>query len=357
MRKLIHILALSLLFTTLSCERRPLLEMSNTHYIRVYIDEVIPNVTTGFYNESNRRPTYNAPGILRVTLADPETGAAKAERFLRNMGMDENGRYYDGYIVADPGVYSLMVYNFDVETTQVKDINNHFDAKAFTGEIASHLKSNIPSRSRRNSTKQKNQGFDKVVYDPDHMFRVACPDVLVPYVDFVDTLKTPEGKYFRAESMVQSYYLQVRVKGLEFASSSVGLLTGVAGSGWLMDGRMDKEDPVTVYFDMFPGQGPASGMVKGDEGTVTVYTTFNTFGKIPAQQNHLEVTFDFLTVYGDPYSETLDITDVFATKEAQENRWLLIDHTIEIPEPPKVGGGGFDPGLDDWKDVESDVII
>ena len=358
MKKHIRILFICLLLPILSCERRPLVDLVNTHYIRVYIDEDIPNVTTGFYNESNVRPYYSSPGILRVTLADPQTGMTVSERFLRNIGEDHRGRYYDGYIVADPGTYSLLVYNFDMETTQVSDINNHLTTKAYTNEISAHQKSKIPSRSQLMASPSKAPGYDKVVYDPDHLFKVSCPEVVIPYADYIDTLKTPDGKYFRAESMIKSYYLQVRVKGLEFASSSVGLLTGVSGSGWIRSGDMDIIDPVTVYFNMFPGEGGAAGIVRGDDGSeVTVYTTFNTFGKIPEMSNHLEITFDFLTVYGKPYSETLDITDVFATDDAKKHRWLLIDHTIVIPEPPKVGGGGFDPGLEDWSDIEQDMII
>ena len=70
--------------------------MSNTHYVRVYVNESIQNVTTGFYNEGYTRPEYKSPDVLRVFLADPQTGRVKAERFLRNNDRDENGLYYDG---------------------------------------------------------------------------------------------------------------------------------------------------------------------------------------------------------------------------------------------------------------------
>jgi len=55
----------------------------------------------------------------------------------------------------------------------------------------------------------------------------------------------------------------------------------------------------------------------------------------------------------------LDVTHVFATKEAVENQWLLLDHTIEIPDPPPAsgGGGGFSPGVDEWGDVNADITI
>ena len=39
--------------------------------------------------------------------------------------------------------------------------------------------------------------------------------------------------------------------------------------------------------------------------------------------------------------------------------WLLLDDEIEIPEPPDEpgSGGGFEPGVDDWDDIETDIII
>ena len=361
MRNLMRILLLAVVLLASSCERRPLVELSNTHYVRVYINEEIKNVTTGFYDESNARPEYKTPSILRVTLADPSTGRVCAERFLRNIGEDENGKYYDGYIAVAPGYYSFMAYNFDTETTRILDINHHFRAKAYTNEIATHLKTKIPSRANLDASTKSN-GYNKVIYESDHLFRVGCSDVYIPYTDYVDTLRTPEGAYFKAESMVKSYYLQVRVAGMEYASSSVGLLTGVAGSGWIHSGTMDVEDPATVYFEMLPGQTKATGVVKSaEDGVLTIYTTFNTFGKIEEQESELEITFDFLTIYGKPYSETIDITDLFYTKEAVENQWLLIDHTIVIPEPPDFPGGnpsgGFNPGVDDWNDIKTEIII
>lgn len=363
MRSILHILAaVTVLLMSASCERRPLMDLSNTHYVRVYINEDIKNVTTGFYDTSHNRPDYSSPDVLRVVLADPQTGAVKAERFLRDKGSDEKGTYYEGYIIAQPGEYRLLAYNFDTETVVISDANNHSQAKASTNEIASHLRSRIPSRSSQ-SYKQSagTKAPESIVYDPDHLFLANCGDLLVPYVEDVDTLKTRDGEHFSANTVVTSYYLQVKVKGMQYVSSSVALLTGMSGSVWLSDGSMDKEHEVTVYFEMVAGgENSASGISsKASSDEVLIYTTFNTFGKLPDAANNLEITFDFLTVYGKPYSATFDITDEFHTPEAIEHHWLLLDQTIEIPEPPEGGdsGGGFTPSVDDWSDVESDIVM
>ena len=42
----------------ISCEHRVLEDPINTHYIRIYFDQNIKNVTCGFYNENLEKPHY-----------------------------------------------------------------------------------------------------------------------------------------------------------------------------------------------------------------------------------------------------------------------------------------------------------
>ena len=340
--------------TFVACERRPLVEAGNTHYVRVYIDENIKNVTHGFYNEAHESSAFlKTPDVMRLILADPVTGAPRAERFLRNKGVDAKGTYYDGYIIADHGTYSLLAYNYDTETTIVTNNGNNADTKAFTNEIASHLREQISSRADVKD--------ERIAYEPDHLYHVMEEEVYIPLKETIDTITPRDGGDFVATSSVKSYYLQVRVKGIEYASSTVGLLTGLSGSIWLKENIIDETDSVTVYFELSPNSLSPTGIMRtgNKDDVVTLYTTFRTFGKIPQMQNRLEITFDFLTTYGKSYSETIDITDLFSSPTAINNQWLLIDHTIEIPEPPpsEGEGGGFKPSVGEWGDVNEDIII
>ncbi len=357
MKKTVYIVLFGILFLY-GCERRDIVELNNTHYVRVYINEELKNVTCGFYDQNNKKPDYDSPDVLRLFLADPQTGELKAERFLRNRGTDSKGTYYEGYIIAEPGNYTLLAYNYDTESTVIANSNNHIDAKATTNEIAAHLRTKIPSRTYFNSGPDgKAFESEKIVYDPDHLFCANCGEVVVPHSFFVDTLRTPEGNHFYAESIVKSYYLQVRVKGLKYTTSSVGLLTGMSGSSWCNGSGMDEQDNVTLYFELLKDNSEP-GVSKSQESDVaTIYTTLSTFGRLPKSTNELKITFDFLTIYGEPYSETLDISNLFFTPEGMEKQWLLVDHTIVIPDPPKYGGDGFKPIVDEWEDIESDIII
>lgn len=345
-----------------SCERRPLEDLSNTHYVRVYVNEDILNVTQGFYNPEYARPAYDSPQIMRIVLADPQTGLTRADRYLRTIGHDERGTYYEGYVIADPGEYDVFAYNFDTEVTLINHPNDFSNAFAYTNEIASHLRTRLYSRFLTKAPAPD----DKIVYDADNLFVARSRGVQVPYSNKIDTLRTVQGDYFEAESLVKYYYLQVRVKNIRYAISASSLLDGMSGSAQLSSGLMNEDDPVTVYFEMIPGgESPAAGIspVKGDstagstDDMVIIYTTFGTFGKIPSLESNLSITFDFTTVYGQPYFETFDITDLFLTEDAIVRQWLLIDKTIVIPDPPKGSSGGFRPGVDEWGDVYTDIII
>lgn len=329
------------------CHRRPLVDVENTHYVRVYLDEELLNVTTGFYDESRRKPAYSTPSIMRVALFDPVSGRVVSERYLRGRGRDERGAYCDGYIAAAPGDYRLLTYNFGTESTVLRRENDYSSAEAYTNDIAAHLYNYLPSRADGDDA-------ECIVYDPDHLFVDVCERVHIPYRSHVDTLRNEHGDFFTGRSVVKSYYLQIRVRGMQYASTAVSLLTGMAGSAMLHDRRMRTDNPVTLYFEMMRSDDKSAR--DAEDGMTVIYTTFNTFGKLPDGDNRLEVAFDFITSDGRALSATLDITDKFSEPDAVEHQWIILDPVIEIPEPEKPGGG-FVPGVNDWGEINTDIII
>ena len=96
-------------FLLVGCEHRELSDPNTGHYLRIYWDEEIKNVTCGFYDESLNHPEYKRPYVMRVVLADPASGRVVSERYFQNNGEDERGYYIDGYIGAEPGTYNLLV--------------------------------------------------------------------------------------------------------------------------------------------------------------------------------------------------------------------------------------------------------
>ena len=386
MRRLALILLSLIALVNLSCERRELVELSNTHYVRVYIKEDIKNVTTGFHPNAQNRPSYDRPDILRLLLADPETGKVKAERFLRTRKEDKRGVYYEGYVVAAPGRYDMIAYNFDTQVCIVRNYNDFNKSEVFTNEIATYLRSRVSKNAMKVVQKNMQREMyrvaqklalkgqqkvtkagediteERIVYDPDHFFLANCGDVYVTYSGELDTLKTPDNDFFTAESVVKSYYIQVPVKNIDYATSSLGLVSGLAGSVKLGTAEINDEDPVTVYLELRPGENAASGILSktGTEDVAVMYTTFNTFGKLPESDNGLTITFDFLTTHGGSHTQTLDITEEFNSAQAQDQQWILVDEVIELPKPtpnPNNSGGGFKPSVSEWEDVNAEIII
>lgn len=343
MRRLAAFLPVLLCVLLAGCERRPLVDVGNTHYVRVYLDEELKNVTTGFYDPTLAKPEYKTPGMLRVVLYDAASGKVAAERYLRNRGTDARGDYFDGYIVAPQGSYRLLAYNFGTESTLIRNDHLYHGAEAYTNEISDALRSRLSGRASLEE--------ERIVYVPDHLLADRNESLTTAYTMDVDTLLNASGDHFTAGSLVLSYYLQVRVRGIEWISSAVGLLTGMAGSALLHSGAINEENPVTLYFEMQRGTTSAT-----DEAVL--YTTFHTFGKLPDRSNELYLTFDVRTTDGRALTVTLDITDKFSEPDAVEHQWLLLDEVLTIPELPEGSdGGGFVPGVDDWEDIETDIII
>ena len=351
-----------------SCEHRPLVDLNVTtgKYVRIYINEQIKNVTYGFYAEDIVKPEFINPGVMRVVLCDRETGRMVSERYLQNYGRDERGYYLDCYIGAPVGEYRLMVYNFGTETTQVRNEGNCFGTEGYTNHISMQYYPKLPKPA---TEPKPNYDQMNLLYEPDHLWTVADDNVLIKETNSPDTLWNSKHDYYTAETIVKSYYIQVKVKGAQWISNTSSLLTGVAGSKLVYKNEMVAEPPAILYFEMRERQRqPVMVPKKDDKGNASgdgemeetqsaiIYSTFNTWGKLPDVESVFKITFSFNTVGGGNQTETMDITHNFTTEEAINHQWIIIEKEIEIKEP-EGGGGGFTPGVDEWEDEEHEIII
>lgn len=344
MRNLLrNILWLSMMLVLFSCEHRPLEDISNTHYIRVYIDELIRNVTFGFYNEDRLKPEYERLKVLRAVLCDETSGAVVAEHFLQRSGMDENGFYLDGYMIAPPGNYKLMVYNMGTSAVIIGNDMFWGGMYAYTNTVAEYLYSGYTH------LRERRIGGD-VKYEPEHLFVVSQEQIVLGYQNKIDTIRTTDGQWLQAKSIIDTYYIQVRVKGIRHVMAAVSSLNGFSGSKLLCNGQISQKS-ITFYFNMH------SAEVEPENNTAVIYATFNTFGKLPNEKTMYSVTFEFITSDGRSQTETMDITPMFGTEQVIKNKWILIDKEIEIKPPPQVDGGGFTPSVNEWGNQETEIII
>ena len=336
------------------CEFRPLTDGGNVSYVRIYVDEEILNVTKGFYHADFHHPAYQRPEILRVALFDPEDGRMVSERYLRNQGDDERGHYYDGYLIVEAGTYNLVAYNFGTEATVVANEYQWWDMNAYTNEVSPSLADSFKSRG---DGKAKADGEpESIRYDADHLFVANADEIEIKHHSTLDTLRNTNGEpWFRASSIVKSYYLQVGVTGAQYLSSSSVLLTGMGRSTRLRDRNFTEGGEATLYFGTMRGQYQYFG-----EKRDCIYGTFGTFGRLPDADNQLTASVEMVTTYGTRIEETIPVTQVFLTEDAIVHQWLILDYVINIPappEPPPSEGGGLNPAVGDWGDVESDLDV
>ena len=337
---------LMLAFVITSCEHRPLEDPFNAHYVRIYIDENIKNVTYGFYDDTRIKPEYYRPRVLRVLLSHPLTGEVVSERYLQSYGEDERGYYVDGYIAAAEGEYNMMVYNFGSSKTKISNEYSYYDMQAYTSPVSSAYYQYFPMMQEAIESKS-------IRYCPDHLFLTTCESVKVDNKLYVDTLYNAQGDYFTAGTIVKSYYLQVRIKGFEYINSAISLLGGMAGTASMCTATLDEEDVVNIFFDM--DYADVEHLRDASTKSAVLYATFNTFGKLPNEQNIYTMNFEFTRTDGSSQVETIDITSMFDDPIVKEHQWILIEQEIEID--PVEGGGGMSPGVDQWDDEWADIQL
>ena len=345
-----------------ACEFRELSSPSNVSYVRVYLNDTeVTNLNTGIFNPEFVQPGFQRPEIVRVALYDTQTGSQVAERYLRNQGDDAQGHYYEGFIVAEPGTYMLRAYNFGTESTLIGEEYNWYNAYAYTNKVAESLTSKYKGVTRvtdGSEAAEKPLPDYPIRWDADPLFVANSTDVTIRPHFGIDTLKNAQGKpWFKAESIVKLYYLQVGVSGVDYISGSVALLTGMASAVHLENLEYRDSEPATLYLEMKTGAYP-DGAYKGLKDYHCIYCTFGTFGRLPDAESVLQVAFEFSTTYGEVFEVSMDVVPAFLDSQALDHQWLFIDKVINIPAPPPgEGGGGLAPSVEDWGDVNSEIVI
>ena len=346
MRRRLFIFAIAVFAILTGCERREL------EYGNAVINLSLKiNLNIRVNGEFQNLPE---PEMMRVMFFDPDTYDFVTETYLPAKG---------GRVSIAPGKYKFIGYNFDTEATLIRGDMNYNTIEAYTNEVSSALKSNMLNALRygklANATATKGEAEDvwemaikkvqesAVIYEPDHLF-VSHQDIEVKNISGTQTIEAD------AETVVETWQISVRIKNEQYMASARALLTGQIASNFIglpkEEGKTDTD--VTLMFDMKAG-------FDSDTNDIVV-GTFNTFGKNPSVESRLLLTIIIKTVGGDTVSWTRDITDEFMTEENIADQTIeIIDETIEIdpPENQTGGGGGFQPGVDDWDQEDIPITI
>ena len=322
-----------LLLLFVSCHRRPLEDPANNTTLRIAVNiKAIMNVTCDIYNEKIPVPTIE-PEMMRVLFYDPTSKEIASEAYISDITYDDEGiRCLQGDISVRPGTYQMLIYNFDTESTLVRDDQTFETIEAYTDKVTSSIRQSFLGRAGEENA---------IVYEPDHLVVASNEREVIPYHEGVHVIKTD------ATSIVETYYLQIKVDGLQYVSSARAVLTGMVGSNRFGLNERVTSTPVSLYFTL---------QKSDDKGVDVLATIFNTFGRIEDITNGLSVTFDIRTTDGRTVKRDFDITSLFSSEACLKHHWLLLEETVKI-DPPASSGGGFDPSVDDWEDERHDIEL
>ena len=355
------LLAAALVMVSFSaCHRRPLEEPSGAVRIAIKVDvKTVTNVNANIRSSvvlygSNtslwdEKLSQLDPELMRVLVYDPETDKLLTQSFISSTEIDAEGnKVFMGSLGISHGNYNFLVYNFDTPTTQVNQENSEQSIIAFTDEVSPAMK------ARYLGTKADDDEDINIHYEPEHLLVANEKDVRISPHDTLVIVRT------EASTVVDTYYLQVRVKGMQFASSASAVISGLSPSNHIGYNIRTVDPSAAVVFDMEKGQDLS---LDGDNKDV-LCAVFNTFGKIDQVSSDLYVTFNVFDTAGNLRQYTANLDDVFKTEEAILYHWLIVDESclvIDIPDPgvnpPTPGNGGFQPQVDDWEEEEGTMVL
>lgn len=343
----------------LSCERRPLVEPSELVRIRIRVNvNAITNVNANVRSSLKLYSTDETlwqpklkqldPSTMHVLVYDPKSEVLLGERFITTATVDENGqKVFAGNLDISHGNFNFLVYNFDTPATHVTEWNSEKTALAYTDEIPASL------RARILGTKADDDEYKgvSIYYEPEHLLVANERNVRISPHDTLVVIQT------EASTVVDTYYLQVRVKGLRFASSATAVISGLSPSNHIGYNIRTVDPAGAVTFDMQKGYDTSIP----DENQDVLCAVFNTFGKIDDITSNLYVTFNVEDIAGNLRQYTVNLDKVFQSELCLKYHWLIInDEIIEIPDPgtdTPTGNGGFQPQVDEWEEETGEIAI
>lgn len=326
------------------CVRRDLLDPDLAAELRIrLLTDGVHNVTCDIYNPELQRPALTSDK-LRALIYNASGEELLSQGFLSQKSLDASGNeVLSNAISLTSGNYRVVGYNFDVEHTLIDHEAQYSTIRAISTEIPRNYYTRFGTRISNS---------EAIYFPPEHLLVAREKELHVANHTGVKRIELD------ARTVVDTYYLQIRISGLEHIASNalpVGCLSGMSPWYYLGENRPEELIPTSLYFELQPSTDPRIE----EENQEVICALVNTFGRIPDSESELSVTFSVLTRDGQTHQKVVDMRPIFESEAARKHHWLLIDEVWEIPKPivPEEGGGGFTPEVDDWDDIEEVIPI
>ena len=319
-----YLLVVAVAFTTFSCERRPLIELSDSKYrIEFEFNQKVLNDTI-----------KKLPDLMNVFFYHSSTKNFEESHFVES---------YGGEINIKPSTYNIVPYNFNTESTIVRNHNSYEDIEATTNEISQYILERVKYalQTRMNIWEKgfqtKGGTTDRIVNEPDHLFTTVKEKVkLEPEKSRIIQTVTLE-----TESIVERWLVEIEgLEGAEHLAEASMIISGAVPNIKLGTREKGKEK-VSLLADLkIDAQG---GKLQGG---------YNTFGMHPLEENDPQLISLVLTdKQGKQYHFHYKLTNQMLNTKEQK---IKVKEKIVIEEPT---GGGFVPSVNQWQDIVTDIVI
>ena len=349
MRRIVNIILVVMMVVVAgSCQRRPFAEHRSKVDLKV-------NVNTHVVNHSE----VELPENMRVDLYDPKTGQLRYTDYVGPTG---------GFIHPVPGVYDMIVYSIGTESTIVRNEQDFNEIEAYTNEVSAFLKGQMAQFLAKRAQAAKERAAKKyaammqsggseikgpkpfedelVVNQPDHIFIGWYRNLDIPVI-YEEDGDVEIYVEVDAHTIVETWDVEVRnIEGAQWIGSTISLMSGQKGSVHIGPNTYS-DRIVSVHFDM-------TLQDRGDGGGKCLKGKLNTFGVHPENIAGATLDLNIKDKGGQDFIYHFEVTDQF---QNNPERYILIDEQIVIEEPKVEGGGGFQPVVDDWDNVHTDIIL
>ena len=332
--------AVILLIFSAGCKRIPLYDRSTRVDIIIDLDrELDHDIVMSVDKPLEKIYTDKIEGVIppyyEVLVYDKLTDDLVTSSIVGEKG---------GSLSVFPGEYHLVIYSFGTESTQLKDLHNRDLANAFTTDITSSKGQIIKSKVNKSDIKSSSKGYedDPIINEPDHLYTSNEMDVTI---DAFIGGEQSVTIHTTVSSILDVYSLEVlNIKGAANIEKVEAFVTGQILSNYL--GRPERDNsPATLYVDM-----------SVDVENSRLYTVFNTFGKLPGEENNIFLDITVTDSGGGQYRYIYDVTDQFDDPGNKDHQLIIDGEMVDIPKAEH-GGGGFDPIVDEWEREDIDVPL
>lgn len=264
-----------------------------------------------------------SPETMRLYLFPTDGGKTHAYEF---------SDYRGGYIDVPTGRYKAVCVNSDTESVLYRGINSFDSFEVYALDGILNMRSSSSPRAEGTSE-------ERIAKSPDLLYSARHDDIAIKFSKESQTI------IFYPELSVCRYRVTIKnVSNLKYISSDgiSGALSGMSG-GLLVGPNELTPNAVTVPF----------GVVSDDISTLTA--DFLTFGQTARGDHRHQLVIYAIMADGSKNYYTFDVTQQIDKAADPRDVHILLDR-LPLPKPI-VNGGGFQPDVEEWKNINVEISM